>query len=220
MGKTVKEALGKFSKGIPIAGKTIHVNKNSKDEFTFSKNTRYYQKNDPLLLETKFRTAGSIDGVILASTNYINEALDHHRKDNIKAFTRGDVFLRIGNQDYHAKVLIGQTGGNNLVFHDIVDFSKTTLLLKKKRKASPAAMQEQEATEYDTLSIQSIPQTPEKVNTISEKILTVRKLFSLSRCLDNLCRILYNIPRNLLRFPKEHLHGGGCPFHHTAKFSP
>ncbi len=168
--KTVREALGRFSKGIPISGKTIRVNKNSKDEFTFSKNTRYYEKHDISMLETKFKTAGSIDGIIYASTNYINEALEHPRKDNIKDFARGEVLLRIGNNDYHAQVLIGLTGGNNLVFHDIVDFSDASLKLKREKVPS-AAMHKQEATEYDTLSVNNIPQTPENVNISEQKIL-------------------------------------------------
>lgn len=68
---------------------------------------------------------------MLASTNYINEDLNHKRKDNFVQFARGEVLLRIGDNDYSAKVIVGYTSGNQMVLYDVVDFVKTSINVKK-----------------------------------------------------------------------------------------
>ena len=137
--ETVKDAISeKFSEGIPISGRLVKVNMTTRREFTGSKNTQYYKSKDRIIYEDKLRSANNLDDIMLASTNYINEDLNHKRKDNFVQFARGDVLLHIGNNDYAAKVIVGYTSGNQMVLYDIVDFVKTSISLKKVDMRSPS----------------------------------------------------------------------------------
>ncbi len=128
----VKDTISnKYSSGIPIGGRLIKVNRTTKREFTGSRNTQHYRAKDGTIYEDKLKSTNSLDDIMLASTNYINEDLNHKRKDNIVQFARGDVLLRIGNNDYSAKVVVGYTVGDQMVLYDIVDFTKTSLNIKK-----------------------------------------------------------------------------------------
>ncbi len=130
--KTVKNTISnKFSDGIPIKGRLIKVNRISKMEYTNSKYSKYLRDNKGNIYEDKFRSANHIDDIVLASTNYINEDLKHKRKDNFKEFARGDVLIRVGKNDYSAKVIIGFTSSNQMVLYDIVDFMPANLIIKK-----------------------------------------------------------------------------------------
>ena len=130
--KTVKNVLSeKFSGGIPISGRLIKVNAITRNEFSSSKNTRYYRGHNRQLYVDKFKSANNLDEIVLASTNYVNEDLKHNRKDNFKEFARGDVLIRVGSSDYTANVIIGLTTGNEMVLYDVISFKPTTLNIKK-----------------------------------------------------------------------------------------
>ena len=89
----------------------------------------------------KYRSANNLDDIVLASTNYINEDLNHTRKDNFKEFARGDVLIRVGSNDYSAEVIVGLTSANNMVLYDIIKFTPQKFTLKqKKMKAHNTAM--------------------------------------------------------------------------------
>lgn len=122
----------KFKDGIPIKGRLIRVNRITKNEYTNSKYSKYIRDNKGVVYEDKFRTANNLDEIIIASTNYINEDLKHNRKDNFKEFARGDVLLRIDNNDYSAKVIIGFTDKKQMVLYDVIEFNSFDLKLKKK----------------------------------------------------------------------------------------
>ncbi len=130
--ETVKQTIkGRFSSGIPVSGRLIKVNKITGREYTGSKNTQSYKSHDRAIYRDKFKAANHLDEIVLASTNYINEDLNHSRKDNFKEFARGDVLLQIGGNSYTAKVIVGFTTGGNMVLYDIVDFIPTTFNIKK-----------------------------------------------------------------------------------------
>ena len=134
--KTVKRTISeKFSGGIPISGRLIKVNSITRSEFTNSKYSKYLKSSDGTVYTDKLKSANNIDDILLASTSYINENLKHARKDNFKEFARGDVQIRIGDQDYSAKVIVGLTSNNKMVLYDIVDFSKTYFTTKKENKS-------------------------------------------------------------------------------------
>lgn len=107
----------------------IKVNSTTKNEYVNSKNTQYLRASDGTIYSDKFKSANNLDDIVLASTNYINEDLKHSRKDSFKEFARGDVLIRVGSNDYSAKVIVGFTG-NQMVLYDIVDFTPTSLEIK------------------------------------------------------------------------------------------
>ena len=135
--ETVKKTITeKFSGGIPIAGRLIKVNRITKSEYTNSKYSKYLKAADGTMYADKFKTANNLDDILLASTNYVNEDLNHTRQDNFKEFARGDVFIRVGNNDYAAKVIVGFTSGGSMVLYDVVDFLPITLKLKTDTQAA------------------------------------------------------------------------------------
>ncbi len=157
---TVKHAMSQFGGSIPISGKLIKVNRVSKSEFTNSKYTQYIRANDGTIYADKMRSAGNLDEIVLATTNYVNEDLKHRRKDNFTEFSRGNVNLRIGGNGYTAEVVVGFTSGRQMILYDIVDFTPTTFDIKN--KTSPAAMPEAGSHRSGMSSMESIAQTTTK----------------------------------------------------------
>lgn len=130
--KTVKKAMTeKFKDGIPIKGKLIKVNKITRDEYTNSKYSKYLRDNNGTVYADKFKSTDNLDEIIIASTNYVNEDLKHIRKDNFKEFARGNVLLKIGDNDYSANVVVGFTEQSQMVLYDIINFNPANLKLKK-----------------------------------------------------------------------------------------
>ena len=164
--KTVKETIAnKFSKGIPVSGRLIKVNQKTRNEYTNSKYSQYLKntKDKKIIFEDKLQSANNLDEIILASTNYINEDLKHERKDNFKEFARGDVFLRIGENDYSAKVIVGLTEGNQMVLYDVVDFESADFQMKKTGASNSAYLR----TVRNDAPVQHIvPQKGTDVNSI------------------------------------------------------
>jgi len=92
----------------------------------------------------------------------VNEDLKHSRSDNIKEFARGDVLIRVGENDYSAQVIIGFTNSQNMVLYDVVDFEKTDFELK--RKTPRSAMQNAGSQRNEMSSTNSISTSTEKSN--------------------------------------------------------
>ena len=135
--KTVKQTISdKFSAGIPISGRLIKVNKISRSEFTNSKYSKYLKAVDGSIYQDKLRSANNFDDIVLASTNYINEALKHSRNDSFKEFARGEVLIRVKKNDYKANVIVGVTQGNQMVLYDVIDFVPTMLAIKERTSKS------------------------------------------------------------------------------------
>ena len=104
-------------------------------------------------------------------TNYVNEELNHPRKDNIREFARGDVNMRIGENSYSAKVIVGFTG-NDMVLYDVVDLKPTnsdkTQDPAKAKTQSENTFEAAESLIETSVSTISIAENSEK-STVSEK---------------------------------------------------
>ena len=128
--KVVKETLKKFSAGLPVGNRLIKVNKITRDEYTNSKNAQYYRGVNQTIYADKMKASGHLDEIVLASDSYVNEGLKHTRNDNFKEFARGNVLLDIAGNQYAAKVIVGFTG-SNMVLYDVVDFKPTKFTVTK-----------------------------------------------------------------------------------------
>lgn len=161
---TVKNTISsKFSQGIPISGKLIKVNLITRKEFTNSKTTQHYRRYEKQIYKDKFKSANNLDEIILASTNYVNEDLKHERNDKFIEFARGDVLMRIGNNDYSAKVVVGFTSGKQMVLYDVVDFTNTSFNIKKV-DTHTAQVQNAQSSRTSVSTNNSVPQENTTVN--------------------------------------------------------
>ena len=161
--KTIKKTIqDKFSGGIPVSGRLVKVNRITGNEFVNSQDSQRLRNTHRVTYRDKFRSANNLDEIVLASTNYVNEDLKHERKDNFKEFARGDVLIRVGNNDYSAQVIIGFTGGNNMVLYDVIGFSPTDIKIAdtQYRYAKNAGSDRKDVSADIT-----IPQKAQSVNT-------------------------------------------------------
>ena len=173
----VRQAMRKFDGGIPIGGRLIKVNAVTRNEFTWSKNTQYYRGRDEIIYQDKMKAGGHLDEIVLASTSYVNEGLKHARKDNFKEFARGDVYMKIGGNSYSAKVVVGFTG-NEMVLYDVVDIQPAQFDIKKdsaKANSKRDTFDAAESSVETSVSTNSIHQKEKSVNPKSQK----NKRFSL-----------------------------------------
>lgn len=167
--ETVKNTISeKFSDGIPVSGRLIKVNSVTRNEYANSRNTRYLRATDGSVYADKFKSANNLDEIVLASTNYINEDLKHQRNDSFKEFARGDVLIRVGDNDYSAKVIVGFTGGKEMVLYDIINFTPTEFSIKKERTHQGYAQAGSPRKDVSSGNT-TVPQKAQSVNTsISE----------------------------------------------------
>lgn len=139
---TVKKALAKrFPNGVHVGNNVIKINSKSRREMTYSQYTQWLGKNNEQTYADKFRAANNADEIILASRAYINEGLNHARKDNIRDFARGTVLLRVGSNDYSAEVVVGTTDRGSMLLYDIVNLKNTQINDKSKRTVQPTKIE-------------------------------------------------------------------------------
>ncbi len=128
---TVKKTISnKFKNGIPIKGRLIKVNRKTVNEYLYSEYTKNLRSNDKKTFKDKLRASNNLDEIIVSSINYVNEDLNHLRKDNIVQFARGNVLMQIGNNQYNAKVIIGFTSGNNMLLYDLINLTPDSFKVK------------------------------------------------------------------------------------------
>lgn len=169
----------KFSDGIPVEGKLIKVNKITRNEYTNSKNTQHYQRKDAVIYKDKFKASSNLNEIVLASTNYVNYDLKHQRKDNFTEFARGDVLVRVGKNDYSAKVIVGFTSGKEMVLYDIVDFTPTKFELKNENAFTEQPLKVQLSRQHASSDTRVTQSEPSVNSSISEKAQNDAKKFSL-----------------------------------------
>ncbi len=168
--KTVKNTISdKFSNGIPIKGRFIKVNRITRNEYTNSKYSKNKKNYDTVIYKDKFKTANNLDEIIIASTNYVNEDLKHTRKDSFKEFARGDVLIRVGSNDYSAKVIVGFTKGNKMVLYDIINFVPEKLDIKKIDTQYRPTTENVESDRTSASITNSISQSENNVNTKNDE---------------------------------------------------
>lgn len=112
----------------------------------------------------KLKAANNLDEIIISSTNYINEALNHPRKDNIKQFARGNVLMQIGNNQYSAEVIIGFTGGNNMLLYDLINLKSTSFTIKKTDASTAQQKTNSEDSRLNASATNMISQNSKNVN--------------------------------------------------------
>lgn len=124
---TVKENLKKkFPNGIIVGNNEIHIDGQSRHEMTYSRYMQWLYNNDPQLHADKLRATDNADEILRATTNWVNEGLNHQRKDRIVDFARGEVLLRIGGNDYTADVVVGTRKNGSMVLYDVLNLKPTS----------------------------------------------------------------------------------------------
>lgn len=133
---TVREALRtKFPNGVVVGNNQIHIDKQSRREMTFSRYMQWLYNNDPQTHADKLRATSNADEILRATTDWINEVLNHPRKDQIADFARGNVLLRVGGNDYSADVVVGTRKDGSMLMYDVLNLRKTSF---EKREADAA----------------------------------------------------------------------------------
>ena len=122
-----------------------------------------------MIYKDKFKTANNLDEIIIASTNYVNEDLKHERKDSFKEFARGDVLIRVGSNDYSAKVIVGFTKGNEMVLYDIINFVPEKLDIKKIDTQYRPTTENVESDRTSAFITNSISENRNNVNTKNDE---------------------------------------------------
>lgn len=122
----------KYPNGINIKNQLVRVERKGIDEFSAGGDTKHlYGSSDKSLFMDKIRIANNIDELVSSADNYINEAPNHDRKDDIVGFGRGNVLLKIGEHKYKADVLVAIKKDGNALFYDVVHLENTNYDIKK-----------------------------------------------------------------------------------------
>ncbi len=120
--KTVKDSLRKkFPNGVTVGNREIKIDRQSIGEMTFSRYTQRLMKTNPELFADKLRALPNADELLQASRGWVNEGLNHLRKDNIQEFARGIVQLRIGENDYTANVVVASKKNGDMLLYDLLN---------------------------------------------------------------------------------------------------
>lgn len=166
---TAKKTISnKFKNGIPIKGRLIKVNRKTVNEYLYSEYTKNLRSNDKKTFKDKLRASNNLDEIIVSSINYVNEDLNHLRKDNIVQFARGNVLMQIGNNQYNAKVIIGFTSGNNMLLYDLINLTPDSFKVKIK-KADTHTVQQSKSTENDRTRVSADVSLPRNNKSVNEK---------------------------------------------------
>ncbi len=130
--KTVKENLKqKFPDGITVGNNEINIDYQSRQEMTYSRYMQWLYNKDPQLYADKLRATSNSDEILLATTDWVNEGLNHPRKDKITDFARGNVLLRVGGNDYTADVVVGTRKNGSMLMYDILNLQPTSFIAKE-----------------------------------------------------------------------------------------
>ena len=162
---TVKENLkNKFPDGITVGNNDIRIDKQSRQEMTFSGYMKWLYSHDPQLHSDKLRATNNADEILLATTDWVNEGLNHPRKDSIADFARGTVLLRVGANDYTADVVVGTRKNGNMVLYDVLNLQPDSFV--KKETDAVKAENPSPGADRNTASVSesSVPQNGKNVN--------------------------------------------------------
>ena len=169
--KTVKTELGnRFANGIELeSGSIVGVTKITKDEYTYSKDSRRLQRESPSIFRQKMRAAGYVDEIVVAATNWINEEKQHKNSKSSKHivdFGRGHVLIKIGKTGYEADVIVGLTKNNKLELYDVVSMKPKSIGTLRQKRSSESAMAKAKS-EGSTSFEKNIPQSSDNSKQLS-----------------------------------------------------
>ena len=163
--KTVKDNLKKkFPNGITVGKNEIRIDRDSRREMTFSGYMQWLLNSDPQMYEDKLRATDNADEILMAATDWVNEGPKHSRKDDIADFARGNVLLRIGNNDYEAEVVVGARKNGKLRLYDILNLASTSFIEKETDTVDTEDPSPETDRSTASLSINSIRKTSGDVN--------------------------------------------------------
>ena len=129
--RAAKTALLQFKDGVQVNGIQYKVNKISRDEYTRSRYTEHIYRQNTEAFADKMRAAANADDVITATVDWTSDGgLKHDRNDNFVDFTRGNVLLQSGTNQYQASTIVGITNTGEYVLYDIVDIRPTNFDIK------------------------------------------------------------------------------------------
>ena len=163
--KTVKSNLKKkFPNGVTVGRNQIQIDRQSRKEMTFSKYMQWLRNADPQAYSDKLRATNNADEILVATTDWVNEGLKHPRQDTIQDFSRGNVLLRVGRNDYSAEVVVGYEKNGRLKLYEIINLNPATIT----EKETSAAITENPSPGTDRsaapISNGSVPQGYQNVN--------------------------------------------------------
>lgn len=150
-----------FPEGFGINGEHIEVSAKSRGEFSNSKESKSLSSYEPEVYADKMRTSPYLD-TISQSTEYKNEPPEHPRNDNIVSFDRGNVNLKIGENEYSADVLIGVKKDGRKLFYDLSNINK------KKTTSSEPELNSRTSEQLEVASTKSIAESNKAVNPANE----------------------------------------------------
>jgi hypothetical protein len=78
------------------------------------------ERSDPTIFKDKMRMAANLDEIIAQADSITSEAATHERKDAIQSFNRGEIDIRVGQNDYKANVLTAVFPDTHEIFYDVV----------------------------------------------------------------------------------------------------
>lgn len=163
--KTVKENLKqKFPDGITVGNNEIQIDGRSRQEMTFSRYMQWLYNNDPQLHADKLRATNNADEILFATTDWVNEGLNHPRKDRIADFARGNVLLRVGGNDYTANVVVGTKKNGSMALYDVLNLQPTSFTEKETDAAISTNPSPGAARSTASVSANSISETGQDVN--------------------------------------------------------
>ena len=176
---TVKQNLSKkFPNGITIGNNEIHIDGQSRQEMTFSRYMQWLYNNDRQLHGDKLRATNNSDEILHAATDWVNEGLNHPRKDRITDFARGEVLLRVGSNDYTADVVVGTRKNGTMILYDVLNLQPTSFTEKETNAAISTNPSPGAARSTASVSDTSISEKGENVNTnLSLKTGTITKSY-------------------------------------------
>lgn len=124
--RTVKDNLRrKFPEGVTVGRNIIQIDAQSRREMTWSRYSQWLRSTEPEVYADKLRATDNTDEILLASRDYVNEGLNHPRKDDIQSFARGTVQFRVGRNDYTADVVVGNRADGSMVLYDLLNLQPT-----------------------------------------------------------------------------------------------
>lgn len=154
---TVKENLKqKFPNGVTVGNSEIHIDEQSRKELTYSRYMQWLYNNDKQMQADKLRATNNADEILQATTDWVNEGLNHPRKDSIADFARGNVLLRVGGADYTADVVVGTKKNGSMLLYDILNLQPTSFTKKETTAAISANPSPGAASSTATVSSNSI----------------------------------------------------------------
>lgn len=169
---TIKSQIPLVS--VKLGNSEIEIkNKPSIHETLNSRYARYvrngYNNDGGDLYPDRLNTLTKADEIIRATRNYVNEALNHKRKDNIIQFARGDVNISIGGREYKANSVFGYTRSGKIVLYDIIDFESTSINKRSADVTTQTPVDAVSRRNFTSADTNSISHSTGNVNTLNEE---------------------------------------------------